>query len=111
MADARRTPTISEKSHDVQRHFLNLTTLIKIEHDERQDVGVSASAVMDALERFALWAGNLGAMRAPSASMSLDSRLSEAEDVHNHICQQLDELVEVTDSCMYRPNSPEFGSL
>jgi hypothetical protein len=55
---------------------------------------VSAEAVTDALERFTLWAGNLGAMKVPAAKLSLDSRLASAPEIKDQICQQLQELAE-----------------
>lgn len=49
----------------------------------------------DILERFILWAGNMGAWHSPLSRMSLDSRLSESPEVRHQICQLLKDLYEV----------------
>ncbi|EHK41994.1 hypothetical protein TRIATDRAFT_175603, partial [Trichoderma atroviride IMI 206040] len=53
-----------------------------------------SAAVVDCLERFSLWAGNMGAMRNPLASLSLDRRLLQATDIRQQIHRQLDEMEE-----------------
>jgi hypothetical protein len=51
--------------------------------------------VQDELERFCLWAGNIGAFHAAHSSLSLESRLKEADDVFDHIMALLEDLEEV----------------
>ncbi|KAH7324280.1 hypothetical protein B0I35DRAFT_423837 [Stachybotrys elegans] len=51
--------------------------------------------VQDELERFCLWAGNIGAFHAAHSPLSLESRLNEAEDVFVHIMELLEDLEEV----------------
>lgn len=48
--------------------------------------------VTDELERFGLWMGNIGALHQLGSSMSLESRLSEADDVLNYILELIDDL-------------------
>lgn len=48
----------------------------------------------DILDRFILWAGNMGAWHPPHSRMSLDSRLSESPEVRHQISQLLKDLYE-----------------
>lgn len=48
----------------------------------------------DILDRFILWAGNMGAWHPPHSRMSLDSRLSESPEVRHQISQLLKDLSE-----------------
>ena len=59
---------------------------------------VALTSVTDAIERFALWAGNIGALRRPESKMSLDFRLSDAADVRHQIHRQLDEMIDAMTS-------------
>lgn len=52
--------------------------------------------VQDELERLCLWVGNIGALHRPESSMSLESRLHEANDVLAYSLELLDDLQEVT---------------
>lgn len=61
----------------------------------RQGGRVHHEQVNDELERFSLWMGNIGALHQPESSMSLESRLREANDVLTHIQELLDNLNEV----------------
>ncbi|KAF7558494.1 hypothetical protein G7046_g5665 [Stylonectria norvegica] len=88
--------SIAERSRDVRRHLLELTTQFSDGKFEYQPA--VSSSVTDALERFTLWAGNLGALRL-STKLSLDYRLQDAaaEELRDEICQQLDDILEATD--------------
>jgi hypothetical protein len=57
--------------------------------------------VVDELERFSLWAGNIGALHDPQSSMSLESRLRDNQDVLAHTQELLDELSEVAQEREY----------
>jgi len=95
-------PTISETSRMVRQRFLDLVSILTAKQQETPRATVASPAtVTDALERFTLWAGNLGAMRNPQTTLSLDHRLhaSEAADVRAHILCQLDEIVEALAIC------------
>jgi hypothetical protein len=58
-----------------------------------------ASEVIDILERFTLWAGNLGALLSPQSKLSLDARLSDAPEIREWISEQLKDLQEAIDDC------------
>ena len=98
--------TLAYKSHKVRQHFLDLSALLNNEnHDEESHnaelPASAAAAAADSLERFTLWAGNLGAMHAPSSRLSLDFRLLDAEDIRRQISRQLDEIIEAIEDCMF----------
>ncbi|KAK3681759.1 hypothetical protein B0T22DRAFT_523022 [Podospora appendiculata] len=59
-------------------------------------ITLSSSSITDAYERFILWAGNLGALRSPTARISLDYRLSEAPDLRTYIFRELDDMLEAS---------------
>ncbi|KAH8901324.1 hypothetical protein GQ53DRAFT_835174 [Thozetella sp. PMI_491] len=87
---ASQGQTIAQKTREVRQGSTKLIDLI----NERTSCAISSADITDALERFTLWAGNLGAMRAPSTKLSLDSRVSEAPEIRIQICRQLDYLLE-----------------
>jgi hypothetical protein len=90
--------TISAQSHRVRQHFLDLIDLSKDNHSSLI-LSLPSAAVVDCLERFSLWAGNMGAMRNPLAPLSLDQRLLQATDIRQQIHRQLDEIEESIDDC------------
>lgn len=61
---------------------------------------MAVNAVIDAMERFILWTGNLGALQDPKSKLSLDHRLLEAPEIRNQIYQQLDHMLEAIHDCM-----------
>lgn len=64
--------------------------------------GLSPLAITDILEKFVLWAGNLGALQGPTTRLSLDYRLSENPEVRDEIITQLEDICEATDDRKYR---------
>lgn len=75
-----------------------LKTIVSTLSDPVSQKGrVHHKQVNDELERFSLWMGNIGALHRPESSMSLESRLREANDVLNHILELLDNLNEVAE--------------
>ncbi|RTE79761.1 hypothetical protein BHE90_005740 [Fusarium euwallaceae] len=64
------------------------------------DHGLSPLAITDVLERFVLWAGNLGAFHGPTTRLSLDYRLSENPEVRDEILTQLGDICEATDDLL-----------
>ncbi|EHK17604.1 uncharacterized protein TRIVIDRAFT_116979, partial [Trichoderma virens Gv29-8] len=58
---------------------------------------ISSREFTDALEKFALWAGSLGALREPTSKLSLEHRLLEAPEIRNQIHKQLDYIIEAID--------------
>ncbi|PKK47029.1 hypothetical protein CI102_9293 [Trichoderma harzianum] len=55
------------------------------------------SDAIDGLERFTLWALNLGALREPGSQLSIEYRLAEDPDIRIAIHQQLDDFLEAID--------------
>lgn len=92
------TVTISAQSHNVRQRFLDLIGLSE-ENDSSLAFDLPSTAVVDCLERFSLWAGNMGAMHNPLAPLSLDQRLFQATDIRQQIHRQLDEMEEAIDDC------------
>lgn len=90
--------TISAQSHNARQHFLDLIELSKENHSSLS-FNLPSAAVTDCLERFSLWAGNMGAMRNPLTPLSLDQRLFQATDIRQQIHRQLDEIEEAIDDC------------
>lgn len=88
--------SISEKSNAVKAGFRDLIALMQ-DVESHTSIPVSATAVSDILERFSLWAGNLGAMRLPLSKLSLDRRLVGAPEIREQIGLQLDDLREAVD--------------
>ncbi|KLU83002.1 hypothetical protein MAPG_02069 [Magnaporthiopsis poae ATCC 64411] len=67
-----------------------------------------ARDVTDALDRFGLWAGNLGALLPLTSRLSLDRRLADAPETSERICEVLDDLGEaVSDLLELFSNTPE----
>ncbi len=56
-------------------------------------------ALADISERFALWARNIGALHLPKSKLSLDSRLQDAPEIQEWVCELLDDLMEALDDC------------
>lgn len=90
--------TLPKKSRTVQKCLVEL-----INYLENNDVPnvISSSEITDALERFVLWAGNLGALRGPTSKLSLEYRLAEAPEIRIQIHRQLDYLLEAIDDGMF----------
>lgn len=65
-------------------------------HDPSPSQNILARDVLDALDRFSLWAGNLGALLPSTSRLSLDQRLSDAPETSERICEVLEELGEAT---------------
>ncbi|KAL8382715.1 hypothetical protein RB595_006483 [Gaeumannomyces hyphopodioides] len=90
--------TISSRSFRVRQLFRDLIDRLKLEKATSVDAETVkedyARKVVDALDRFNLWAGNIGALLAPTSRLSLDQRLADAPDTREEICQELKELAE-----------------
>ncbi|KAF1844875.1 uncharacterized protein K460DRAFT_354746 [Cucurbitaria berberidis CBS 394.84] len=75
----------------------NLKTIFLIlSNPSKQNGRIHPGDVNDELERFSLWTGNIGAMHLPASPMSIESRLSESNDVLMHILELLSDVKEVT---------------
>ncbi|KAF2496628.1 hypothetical protein BU16DRAFT_458300, partial [Lophium mytilinum] len=54
-------------------------------------------ALQDALERFDLWAGNIGATQDAGRRASLDFRLNDTPEIKEQICSLLSDMIEALD--------------
>ncbi|KAL6695032.1 hypothetical protein J3F84DRAFT_399904 [Trichoderma pleuroticola] len=90
----KQAQTLPQKSLTVQKRFINL--IKSLEENEILNDIYSRDAT-DALERFCLWAGNLGALREPNSKLSIEYRLADAPEVRIEIHRQLDYLLETID--------------
>ena len=87
---------VASVSEQCRACITTLKTIVSSLSDpDRQRSRVYHEQVNDELERFSLWMGNIGALHRPESSMSLESRLREANDVLTHILELLDDLNEV----------------
>ncbi|KAH7393830.1 hypothetical protein DE146DRAFT_107911 [Phaeosphaeria sp. MPI-PUGE-AT-0046c] len=65
-----------------------------------QESQVDKKQVVDELERFSLWVGNIGSTHGPDSPLSLESRLQEAPDVLEFVSQLLEDLAEVAEQLL-----------
>ncbi|KAK4085499.1 uncharacterized protein Triagg1_489 [Trichoderma aggressivum f. europaeum] len=86
--------TLPQKSLTVQKRFISF-----IKHLEENELlnDIYSRDAIDALDRFSLWAGSLGALREPNSKLSIEYRLAEAPEIRNEIHRQLDYLLEAID--------------
>lgn len=59
------------------------------------------ATIIDSLERFQLWAGNIGAAVDPRKKISLEARLKDASEVKEQIYDLLCDLNEALDDCRH----------
>lgn len=52
----------------------------------------SCAQAVEQLDRLSLWTGNIGALHSSTSSLSVESRLSEADDVRHHVLELLEDL-------------------
>lgn len=78
-----------------------LTVLKNRIEEKNQDnhLPIRSETVDDILDRYLLWAGNLGALHLPTNRLSLDHRLLSTPEIQNEICDFLDDLQEAIDDC------------
>ncbi|KAF1993823.1 hypothetical protein P154DRAFT_49837 [Amniculicola lignicola CBS 123094] len=88
--------SISEKC----RSCISTLKAINSASNARQDLAVDSDQVNEELDRFSLWIGNIGALHRPNSSLSLETRLLNADDVLLHITELLDDLQEVTNELL-----------
>lgn len=93
--------TIEEKTRHARQQLLDLFTYLS-KSDGASDGcghGLSQTSVTDVLEKFGLWAANLGALQGPTARLSLDHRLSDSLEVREEVLRQLEDISEAADDC------------
>jgi hypothetical protein len=85
--------SVSEQCRSCLTALRNIdSALSKPGHESRR---VSHDQIIEEVDRFSLWTGNIGALHQPDSPMSIESRLREASDVLTHILSLLDDLGEV----------------
>lgn len=97
MASSPRMASISSKAAAINgqiedaRQHLRTTT-------------VTEAAITDISERFALWARNIGAFHAQQSPLSLESRLRDAPEIRDWVCELLDDLADALTDRTYMPH-------
>jgi tetratricopeptide (TPR) repeat protein len=87
------TLSISDQCHSC---LITLQEIISIlSKPDHNDGRVKHAHVREDLDRFSLFVGNIGALHQSESSMSIESRLQEANDVLTHIMGLLTDLKEV----------------
>lgn len=81
--------SIADRSWDVRQSILDL-----LDKSKAVEAPVQPPKVEDVLDKFKLWAGNLGALHQAHKRLSLESRLADSPEVQDEICEQLDDLQE-----------------
>ncbi|KAL7800194.1 hypothetical protein V8C37DRAFT_364408 [Trichoderma ceciliae] len=71
------------------------TMLSILSHPDRHKGQIRHEQVDNELQKFCLWAGNIGALHPPKSPMSLETRLREANDILTHIMEILNWVNEV----------------
>jgi len=73
--------------------FEDLVELLR-QPEHRRAYGLSDAVVTDALGRFKIWAGNIGAFQGQDVKSSLDFRLRDTPKISTQILEILDDLAE-----------------
>ncbi|KAI6256577.1 hypothetical protein MCOR07_002958 [Pyricularia oryzae] len=116
MTIANNEDTISHRSRQVQQRFIDIIKYLTAIEDQpssaKEECNPSPPDVEGVLGKFDMWAGNLGALRAPGTKLSLDQRLAVDLEIRGQICVDLDELLETLDelTCILQTgdvNKPE----
>lgn len=85
--------TVSAQCHNIIKNLQSVISFLTIGGEPSSQV--DQKQVVDELERFSLWVGNIGAAHLQESSLSLESRLREASDVLEFVAQLLEDLIEV----------------
>ncbi|KHE85154.1 hypothetical protein GE21DRAFT_1206890 [Neurospora crassa] len=87
--------TISDRCRNIRQQLTDLLAVLVLENESAPVLTTATpSSVKDVLERFVLWAGNLGALRKSTSKLSLDSRLAGSSDLRDYICAELEDMSE-----------------
>lgn len=91
--------TISGRCRNIRKQLTDLLTALE-NGSAQVSTTVTSSSIKDVVERFMLWAGNLGALRKPASKLSLDSRLACSSDLRDYICTELEDMSEAIEDRM-----------
>ncbi|EGO58565.1 hypothetical protein NEUTE1DRAFT_77947 [Neurospora tetrasperma FGSC 2508] len=87
--------TISDRCRNIRQQLTDLLAVLENGSIFAQgSTTVTPSSVKEVLERFMLWAGNLGVLRKSTSKLSLDSRLAGSSDLRDYICAELEDMSE-----------------
>jgi hypothetical protein len=101
--------SISHLTKEVIGCFLRLISSIGTLPTEGQGA-LTHEEITDALERFQLWSGNIGASVDAAKRVSLDVRLKDAPEVRDQVRELLTDLSEALNDCL-SPASPKSPAL
>ncbi|KAI1476042.1 hypothetical protein F4774DRAFT_421056 [Daldinia eschscholtzii] len=96
MSQRKQGMDILERSHSVKQSLESLKSGIEYEV-QRGHLLINPDEIGDILDRYLLWAGNLGVFNSSASEPSLESRLSMIPEVKNQIGDLLNDLLEVMD--------------
>lgn len=102
---SRRNRNVRQLLQDaVGQYYSGSNTYAQNGHSEFADKtggtnNPSAIGMTDALKRFTLWAGNLGALLPPTSQLSLDKRPSDAPKTIERIYELLGEFAKAISDC------------
>jgi hypothetical protein len=96
------TARLGERCIKVKNHLQSLHSAVS--EKSHDDFTITKEDIGGQVDRFVLWAGNMGALRNPDSKMSLDSRLNNALEVREHILRQLSYIDEAVESRKSMPS-------
>lgn len=101
MASLQPSPSpIASRTKTCVELFKRLNELSR-EPDGQQDATAPTTEAADALGRFRIWAGNIGAFQKFESKSSLDYRLRDAKKIAIQIVGLLDDLAESLEDGAY----------
>ena len=92
MARQQASPIASLANKCVEQ-FHQLNTLLQHSQSQKH-LGLAGSTALDDLDRFKIWAGNIGALLSVGNQISLDHRLRDTPKVSGQIVELLEDLCE-----------------
>ncbi|KAI0009575.1 hypothetical protein F4779DRAFT_364514 [Xylariaceae sp. FL0662B] len=98
--------SISALSSEIRSGLSDLKDNLERKSDS-DEFPIQQDTIEDILDRFLLWAGNLGALLDSTNPRSLDSRLSASPEIYEQICEFLGDLREAIHDC--RPEMISFS--
>ncbi|KAI0381384.1 hypothetical protein F5Y04DRAFT_255358 [Hypomontagnella monticulosa] len=96
MSTSKQDRSISERSRNVKTSLIALKSQIETKNQDGH-LPIRPETIDDILDRYLLWAGNLGALHLPTSRLSLDQRLLPNPEIRDEICDFLDDLQEAID--------------
>ena len=98
--DGDATVSIAQLTKQTRKEFTRTIDSFNSEESHSLETTYQATLI-DSLERFLLWAGNIGAAVDPRKTNSLEARLKDAPEVKEQIYDLLCDLHEALDDCKH----------